>query len=655
MIENNINGSYYMELKKFYDKNKGELYSFQNFEKAGYNEYTVITEKIKPLKLFRQNKMAIKLVKILLDVVDNKKDYKDIEEYLNSNRVIYYYESFRKTLIAAIESHNEKRILLEQLTEEMIFNSNNKESVKLALIMAQVLEIRNLEKILDIYSIHNDFIFYTINDYYNMEGKNYKIFDIAKHSQAYGKLFALAHLKISTDEIENWIVENGCINNYGIHEIIEYSILSVNLLEYLNRVKFDNFSIEIFAKSFCAMLSDYGLYELDDKVGVCNKILEIIDEAGGGIYSLYSVISILYTVDGIIIDYYKENKNIETLANYAKYKKIVELCTDICNEPYWHDVIKEELDNIKVESDILITCIEKIEYKLKKKEYENLLKRNYFSPLLYKYALCIGSKAIRKSAFKLGIKNLPINDMTTGAEELRIENLTYEDIPYICFYILVKYSEVKDFDEDINEYKSVNLRGLQCSLIEIREECINNLSQIKNTINEYDRELICNCITKESIASIRRGLKSLIEKDSDKNNKEQLMDKKPKTIHIHSKDAFLFDTNILGKDDFNRTKVQNSLKENSIMYIMKSPIEEKDFSTVVCTANGYIIGYIEKPIDDILNNLINAERYVYCVVKKISDNLDDISVSLYLSYKDVEDGVSDVLALISKTKDYYVQ
>ena len=88
---------------------------------------------------------------------------------------------------------------------------------------------------------------------------------------------------------------------------------------------------------------------------------------------------------------------------------------------------------------------------------------------------------------------------------------------------------------------------------------------------------------------------------------------------------------------------------------MRNPYDDDRYSTVVCTANGYIIGYVEKPLDDILGNLIRADRYVYGMIKRISDDLSDITMSVYLSYKDVEDGVSDILALLSKTKEEYIQ
>ncbi|HCW53313.1 MAG TPA: hypothetical protein DG753_06165 [Clostridium sp.] len=129
----------------------------------------------------------------------------------------------------------------------------------------------------------------------------------------------------------------------------------------------------------------------------------------------------------------------------------------------------------------------------------------------------------------------------------------------------------------------------------------------------------------------------------------------PEIIQIHPKDAFLLNINVVGQGLFNRIKVKNSLKENNVVYIMQNFIEENGFSTIVCTENGYAIGYISKPIDDILNNLIYAERYVYGVIKQISDDLNNISISLYLSYKDVEDGVSNVLDLLSRTKEQYIQ
>lgn len=655
MANNDIRIPNYIELKEFYHNNRGEVYKFQNLKMAGNYEYRVFTGKIEPFKLSQQNKMASALVKIILEVVCNGVDYEVIGKYLAKNRVIHYYESFRETLSAVIENNDEVKGMLEGLVDTIIFCSSNSEMIKMALIMAQVLEISNLKIILNIFSIHNDFMFYVINDYSHIKGHNQKIFEIAKRSEAYGKLFALAYLKNSTTEIEDWLIQKGCIDDYGIPEIAECSFFSVDLLEYLNRTKFNSSSIEVFGKYFSEALSNYGLDEFDDDISTCNKVLEIIDEINGGIYSLYTVVSIMYAVDGILTDYYQGNRNIQTLQNCYQYKNIIKLCTNICNKAYWNDIIDKEIYNTQLKPNILMMCMEKTGYKLRKKEYEDILKRNSFRPIVYEYGLCIGNKSLKKAAFKFAIENLPIDDMTMGPEEIRIKNLSYEDMSYVCFFVLVKHSELEDFKDQIYEYKNISLRGLQCSLIEVREESIANLNKIKELINDDDRKLIYKCIENECVPNIRRNLKELVEKKSNLNKNKQIIAKPQKIIAINSRDTFLCNVNILGEDEFDRIKIKKSLKEKMIIYIDKNPIAENDFSVVACIENGYVVGYIEKPIDSILNNLIQAKRYVYGIIKQVSDNYNNINVSLYLSYKDIEEGVSDILSLLSKSDEQYIQ
>lgn len=653
MADNKINKSCYMELKEFYYNNNGELYSFQDFYKAGYMDYEVFTGRAKQLKLFKKNRTAQQLIKMILLSCETNKDYSKIENFININPIIYYYESLREVLKAVIEDDLEKAELLENFVKEILFNSSNKELIKFAIIAAQVMNLEQLDEILKVFSIHNDFIFYVLDDYCHMKGFNNRIFEITKHSKSYGRLFALAHLNITNNYIEDWIIENGSIDKYGIPEISEYGVLSADLLDYLNRTEFDCYKIEAFSKSFSIMLSDYGLSEVKNKLAVCRRFLEIVDEIGGGIYSMYVVVSILYSVDGIIVDYYKENRNIETLKDYEAYKNIIELCTVICSKKYWNDIIEEAVNNSGIEVDVLITCIEKAGYKLKKKEYESLLKRDYCSPLLYKYALCVGSKAIRKSAFKLGFKNLPINDMTTGAGELVIDNLTYNEIKYICVFILVKYSEIEDFENDINEYKDMMLILLQCPLVEVRQESVRKLERIKHMLNESEKEFICDCIEKECVSKIKRGLKALIHVEAD-SEKKILMKRNIEKIKEHHRDTFLIDLNILGENVFERIQVQNMIEENKNVYIVEN-IDEEEYSTVVCTENGYAIGYIEKPLDDIMANLIKSGKCVYGKIKEVSDDLSNIKISLYLSYIDVENEVSTILSLLTKVRESYIQ
>ena len=141
-----------------------------------------------------------------------------------------------------------------------------------------------------------------------MGGCNNIIFELAKKSKGYGKVFCVMNLRPITYEIRKWMIEEGADNDVGVPELLSYSMLSLDLLDYLENTEFDGEEIEVLAKSFSRLLSDYGIDEIKDGIKVCNKLLEIIDKANGGIYSLYVVISILYSIEAIVIDDYKAKR-----------------------------------------------------------------------------------------------------------------------------------------------------------------------------------------------------------------------------------------------------------------------------------------------------------------------------------------------------------
>ena len=146
-----------------------------------------------------------------------------------------------------------------------------------------------------------------------MGGYNNIIFEMAKKSKGYGKVFCVMNLRPITYEIRKWMIEEGSDNSVGVPELLSYSMLSLELLDYLENTEFDGEEIEVLAKSFSMLLSDYGLDDIKDGKKVCHKLLEIIDKANGGIYSLYVVISILYSIEAIVIDDYKTKRSPSTL------------------------------------------------------------------------------------------------------------------------------------------------------------------------------------------------------------------------------------------------------------------------------------------------------------------------------------------------------
>lgn len=644
--------SIYYDLKEFHDRNLGVLYSYQDFEIAGIKEFKNITNKIRPLLDHEKNRLANELMKILMKDTDNEEKLININGYITLNPIINYYDSFSKLLKDSIEVNSELDSNLKEIANKILVESEESEEIKLGLIMAAICKLENIEEILEIFSIHNDYLFYVIKAYEYIGSCNNIIFEMAKKCHGYGKVFCVMNLRPTTYEIRKWLIEDGCNNNVGITKLLAYSMLSLEIMEYLENTEFDEKELEIFSKSFSMLLSDYGIDEIKDSVKVCNKLLEIIDKINGGIYSLYAVISIVYSIEATIIDDYRSRRNSSPYKFNHEYKEIIETCKIIYKKDIWHEIIVNEVGNIEIESSVLISCAEKTKYKLRKNEFEAILKRDFTNALLYKYAFSTGSRAIKKCAFEFGLQKLPMDQILRGQDELKIENLAYEDIAQICYFIIVKYSKYEDFQD---QYKELNLQALRSPLIETRSQAASNLQMFKGKFDSFDEEVINDAISSEMIMNLRRDLNSLLIKSHNKTKKYVEVSE---NMHIdpHVKDIYLITLNVAGTSHVDMSEIYNKISENNIVYLKREFDNLDDENAIeVITGEGYVIGYVPKESNIILKNLLDRGKYLYGKIKNISEDYSNISIKIYLSYKDVIEEITSTLSLLSGEREYYLQ
>lgn len=649
---NNSNKSIYYDLKEFYDRNQGELYSYQDFEIAGIREFKVITNKMRPFQSHEKNRLSNELMRILSADINNEEKLLDLNGFITLNPIINYYENLIKHFKVSVGTNKEFLIKIRDLIRGILRNSGSSEEIKLGLILAPICGIEDIEDILNVFSIHNDYLFYVLKAYDIIGNCNDIIFEMAKKSQGYGKVFCLINLCPTTNEIKKWMIEDGSSNNVAVPELLSYSMLSLELLDYLENTEFDINRLEATAKSFSMLLSDYGLDEIKDVIKVCYRLVDIIDELNGGIYSLYAVISILYSIEATIIGDYKTKGESVPFKIDNEYKSIIEKCKKICKRDIWHEIISSEISNIEVESSVLISCAEKVKYKLRKVEFEMVLKRDYSNALMYKYAFSTGNKSIRKCAFDLGMKNLPMNQLLSGQDELKIENLPYENIAQICFFIIIKYSKYEDLQD---EYKDINLKALKSPLIETRIQAATNLQQFKDEFDSLDEEFINDAINTEMVGSVRRALNALLIKE---NNKEKKYVEVNESMQIegHVKDVFLFNMNIAGTAHVDMSEVYNKLLEDDMLYLKREPGNPYDSNAIqITTIEGYVLGYIPKANNYILKNLMDKGKYLYGHVKEISDDYNHINIDIYLSYKDVIEEITTTLSLLSGEREHYLQ
>lgn len=645
------NKSIYYKLKEFYDENSGELYTNQEFEKAGKEEFDFIENKSNQFREYEQNRLAHGLVKILLNEELNEKNLSKIKEYITSNPIITYYKSFIKEFKYSFELSDNKKELSD-LIEKFIKESSSSEEIKLGLLIAPICKLKNIDEILKIFSIHNDYIFYVVKAYEYMGNKNNDIFELAKISEGYGKVFCVMSLVPTNEEIKSWMIEEGSINQVGIPELLSSSMLSMDLLEYLESKEFNSEEIEVFSKAFSMLLSDYGIYEIKDAIKVCKKLVSIIDKVNGEIYSLYSVISIIYSIEAVLIEDYKTKRNHSFFKYSNDVKAIVENCKDICKNEIWHKVIGDNVLNKELDSSVIISCSEKTSYQLKKKEFEMLLKRDFTNPLLYKYAFAIGNKALKKCAFEIGMKKLPMNQILCGQDEVRMDNLSYDDIGQVCFFILIKYAKYEDFPE---KYKDINIQALRAPLIETRIQAATNLQRFAGDFDSLEEELIYDAINCEMVDRVRRGLNSLFIKKENK-EKKYIEIKENMLIEEHTKDIYLSSIFIAGVNYLDISETYNKLIEGSILCLIREPSNPYDPNAIlISTVEGHVIGYIPKETNIILKNLMDNGKYLYGKIKEISDDFNNINVDIYLSYKDIIEEITGTLSLLSGERKSYLQ
>jgi hypothetical protein len=649
-LSNNDKSIYY-NLKNFYDKNSEDLYSDQDLKKAGIEEFNIITNRTQSLKEYEKNRLAQGLVNFLLKDEFKNETLSKINEYITLNPIITYYESLIKNFKDSLKSSINKNIINSAI-EKFIMESKSSEEVKLGLLLAPICKIKNIEELLRIFSIHNDYIFYVVKAYEYIGNKNNVIFQLAKKSEGYGKVFCVMNLIPINDEIKNWMIEEGSLNEVGVPELLSRCMLSMDLLEYLQSKEFNSEEIEIFSKTFSMMLSDYGLYEMKDEIKVCSKLVNIIDKVNGSIYSLYSVISIIYSIEAVLIDDYKTKRSHSFFKFSNEVKNIVENCKNICKKEIWHKIISDEILNDEIDSSVIISCSEKTHYQLKKKEFEALLKRDSTNALLYKYAFSIGNKALKKCAFDLGLKRLPMNQILIGQDELRIDNLLYEDIGQICFFIIVKYAKYEDFQD---KYKEINLQALEAPLIETRIQAATNLQRFTGEFDSFEEELIYDAINGEMVDAIRRTLNSLLFKT---NNKEKKYIEITDNMHIeeHTKDIYLENIYVAGIKYVDISEAYTKLMEGTMLYLTREPNNPYDSNAIlISTVDGHVIGYVPKESNLILKNLMDKGKYLYGKIKEISDDYEDINVEIYLSYKDIIEEITGTLSLLSGERKSYLQ
>lgn len=631
----------YEELKEFYDKNPQGVYPYQNLDFCGLKEFRFENNsEVQTLAKWQKRNVSTRLINILADIISNKKSLEELKEFLVNNPIIEYYDVYIEFLNNYLKVQKALKMKMCKFLKTIIVKADNDEIINFSIITSVCIKDDELNEIIKVFSVHNSYIFYYILTL-KYRDMNDEIFNLAQGSKGYGRILCIMNLNIVDKNMRKWLIEEGLNNNNSISEILKYTILSDDFIYYIKENAYEEKAFEKIAFYISSyLLEEYEIYEIDNGNYICEYLVKNIEENPEGIYSLYCISGIMSCIEDGLFYKCTIKKECYDEEVIQFYRNILDRCRKICRNKKWNDVLLNEVSNVDIESSVILDCAERIKYKIKKNEFKGLFERNCKSPSLYKYAFSCNNKVLENFILKEGLKSFNMTEILSGQDDIHLNNIKYSQIEHICFFILISNVAYEGHEEI---YKKINIEALSSPVIETRKSALNNLLEIKDLLDDYEKDEIIEIKNREINSEIREKIKLIIGNFEYKNNNYINVVNYTK-IKPHVKDILLNTVNVEGTEYIDLTQAED-LEVNSIVYVLKSS-ENSDFLTIT-TTKGYVIGYLSQNSNLELYNLCDNNKYIYGVVKNYEKEEDVIILEVYLSYQDVIEEIENTLSLLT--------
>ena len=253
----------------------------------------------------------------------------------NLENLDFFMISRRDTLLNWI-IQEQKQINIDNLCEfaiSQLSTSKNIEVIKFCLCVLEIIKLETekdtIEKV-KILALSDEFTLYCLNILKNLKNSNEEIFEIAKKVKGWGRIYSVKYLKVTNDEIKEWILEEGC-HNYIIPAYTAYTCAKkINLVEILNEDKISNKKFNDISYLMNALLDEEaitGISNLEDRELLIERYLEKAKTLASTEEDYYAVITLK--------EYIKNNKEINN--------ELIKICDEILNSENTRNNVKELL------------------------------------------------------------------------------------------------------------------------------------------------------------------------------------------------------------------------------------------------------------------------------------------------------------------------
>ncbi len=230
----------------------------------------------------------------------------------------------------------QKQINIDNLCEftiSQLSTSKNIEVIKFCLCVLEIIKLETekdtIEKV-KILALSDEFTLYCLNILKNLKNSNEEIFEIAKKVKGWGRIYSIKYLKVTNDEIKEWILEEGC-HNYIIPAYTAYTCAKkINLVEILNEDKISSKKFNDISYLMNALLDESaitGMSALEDRELLIERYLEKAKTLASAEEDYYAIITLK--------EYIKNNKEINN--------ELIKICDEILNSEKTRNIVKELL------------------------------------------------------------------------------------------------------------------------------------------------------------------------------------------------------------------------------------------------------------------------------------------------------------------------
>lgn len=629
----------FVDLMEWWNKYKYKPYEKIDMLMAGEKECDAIYLD-QSITAREKEELANGLLEILIESFKYEGKAEDVIRFIKRFPIIDYYFIFIDKIKILLK---ERMITKEELFITGKYYANEceeSEGIKLGLTLLRFADNIDALEILKIYSNHNEFIFYCIEAIKEYSMCNSIIFNIAKASNGYGKIIAVSNLEPLTEEIKEWIIEEGSLNNI-LEEVL--LILKFNEYDYLNyfgsgrktKNKYEIFTRNL--KLLCQIedtLREYITFEI---INLYFEYYKKFDINFDNLYVMYSMLMLLYDED---------NKMASELSEFEK-----ELRDNITNKILsynYEEIIKDEISFGSYDKKIAIDIASVFDIELKFNDFKDILKYEPFNNYIYQYILEKEDKLDKNNLIKFACENIDFDKINYEKETIYEEEINKEYIDYRYAQDIALYLIISDMEDLAKDYIDINIKALKTRYIATRRAAFANLKNFYEYKSKEINEEIKIACSLEDDKNLKRSMERFLNNRNDEEKESRFINIEDIKVKPHSKDIFLLQTHIAGIKYRDLTIIEEKLIKGKEVFLKREKDNLYDKNSIMILAdNGYLLGYIPKSENVILKNLIDYGKIIYGEITDISEDFSEIKVDLFLSYVDVIEEVSATLNMMA--------